>query len=680
MEMLNKWKGNARRLERIGLGISGKFFPVIPILPPEDEIGYTSEKKAIHLLAHKHPIIKDLDEKHQIVFITGVYAHELMHQLETDFQEFASALDKVAIPELFKTIVNIIEDPAIEYWAPHYFGGPLLKSLRYSIMHLYRDSNEIAVAVINGEKVQLDPITQFVNAVVQYGDGGLLKGKFASKEAENAFRKALPIIDQAIVEPSGKVRISLCLEVYRIVESFVDVEAYQKAKETLQDLLKELGKNIESIPANKSERNPIGDEKKDPIPGGQIDAKKFLRREQTAGKIGAEHNKDEQKKSFEKENDSINDPTSKKNGESDSSATEKETDTSTTNPNDSENEAPGGNPTDDCSGTGIDLEKENVIDYDSYELTEEDIKEIANGIDKVLKEELREREKENAYNAEKLPDFQSINNEYKGVRVLNRQISGKSNEELLSMYNDVISSLSGGINQLASQLKRIIQNDREDRDYRCSGRLNVNRYRGSRVTARVFDKHIEPRNVSNMAVLILVDCSGSMSTRNKCQKAQRTAIGLAEALSKVKIPFKVIGFHADQMGYHVVQDHFVNFRDSVLERAKLLNLTATGNNFDGYSIRYGSELLSKRPEEHKLMFVISDGQPACGFYTQNRPGVADTMRAVRCAQKKVHVIGLAIDANVNVLHTIYRNDFVVVKHADSLLNIIGKKIQKEMRK
>lgn len=625
MEMLNKWKGNARRLERIGLGVSGKFFPVIPILPPEDEIGYTSEKKAIHLLAYKHPIIKDLDEKHQIVFITGVYAHELMHQLETDFQEFASVLDKVAIPDLFKTVVNIIEDPAIEYWAPHYFGGSLLKSLRYSIMHMYQDSDEIAVAVINGKKVKLDPITQFVNAVVQYGDGGLLKGKFTSKEAETAFREALPIIDRAITEPSGKVRISLCLEVYRIIESFADVEAYQKAKEMLQDLLKKLGKIIESIPASESDRKPIGDEDKDPISDSQMDVKKLKRRKKT-----------EQMPSE-------------------------------------------GNPTDDCSGTGVDPENESVIDYDSYELTKEDIEEIVNSIDKVLKEESQEHEKENAYKAEQFPNFASIDSEYAGVRVLNRQICSNNNETLISMYNEVISTLSGGINRLSNQLRRIIQNDREDRDYRCSGRLNVNRYGGSRITARVFDKHIEPRNVSNMAVLILVDCSGSMAIRNKCQKAQRTAIGLAEALSKVKIPFKVIGFHADEMGYHVVQDHFVNFHDSVLERAKLLNLTAKSNNFDGYSIRYGSELLSKRPEEHKLMFVISDGQPACTFYSKDRPGVADTMRAVRYAQKKVHVIGLAIDANIDVLHTIYRNDFVVVKHADSLLNIIGEKIQKEMK-
>ena len=44
------------------------------------------------------------------------------------------------------------------------------------------------------------------------------------------------------------------------------------------------------------------------------------------------------------------------------------------------------------------------------------------------------------------------------------------------------------------------------------------------------------------------------------------------------------------------------------------------------------------------------------------------------------MIGLAIDANTEILHTIYKNDFVVVKQADSLLNIIGKKIQKEMKR
>ena len=78
------------------------------------------------------------------------------------------------------------------------------------------------------------------------------------------------------------------------------------------------------------------------------------------------------------------------------------------------------------------------------------------------------------------------------------------------------------------------------------------------------------------------------------------------------------------MGYHAIHEHFVNFHDSVAERAKLLNLFPRGNNFDGYAIRYGSELLHQRPEEHKLMFVISDGQPACCFYNGARPGVGFT--------------------------------------------------------
>lgn len=693
MKVSGKWRGNARRLERIGLGISGKFFPVIPILPPETEIGYTSEGKTIHLLAYPHPIVRDLDETHQTIFVSGVYAHELMHQLETDFQSWNQARQTAAIPKLFDIVMNVIEDPAIEYWAPHYFGGPLLKSLRYSVMHMYRDTDDFAVAEIDGVKKTLDPLAQFINACVQYGDGGLLKGKFASKEAEEAFRKALPIIDQAIMEPSGKKRIDLGMEVYRIVESFVDVEAYQKAEKMLSELLKELGKCIEPIPSGGSTGTPIGDESKEPIPADKTDAQKLQRRKTTARQLGAGQkgkgqnssgeNKDEksgnaagpQKAEDAKEGDNANaqkpgdmSPGKEKGGEGLNSSIN------------TENGIPGADPSDDCSGSGVDPDSESVIDYDTYELAPEDIETIEKSIGKALEEETREQKTESTYSAERFPDFASVNAEYSGVRVLNRQIACDDMEKLLTMYNQVVEPINGSIAHLASQLRRIIQNDREERDYRCSGRLNVNRYSGSRVTARVFDKHVEPRNVSDMAVLILVDCSGSMAARNKCEKARQTTIGLAEALSRVKIPFKVIGFRADQMGYHAIHEHFVNFHDSVAERAKLLNLFPRGNNFDGYAIRYGSELLHQRPEEHKLMFVISDGQPACCFYNGARPGVADTMRAVRYAQKKVHVIGLAIDANTEILHTIYKNDFVVVKQADSLLNIIGKKIQKEMKR
>lgn len=674
MNASNLWRGNARRLERIGIGISGKFFPVIPILPPETEIGYTSSQRTIHLVAYPHPIIKDLDEIHQIIFTSGVYAHELMHQLETDFKEHEDVRKTVKVPELFDRIFNVIEDPAIEYWAPHYFGGPLLKSLRYSIMHIYETSTkDFALAEFGDEKKPLGPLTQFINAVIQYGDGGLLKGKFESKEAEDAFRTALPIIDKAITEPSGKKRIALSLEVYHIVESFVDAEAYQQEKEMINNLLKQHGKSIQQMPADGS-MTSLGDTEKSPIKGDMANESKKRKREATARQYSKTAEKDDDNKPSENGDNG-------QTGKNDPSAsTSPEDDDSESDLPDLESDKYGGEPADDCSGPGIDPTGESVIDYDTYEFTAEDIEDLTENINEILQSESQDVKKAAIYSAEKFPDFAYINAEYPGVRVLNRNMACSDSANLIEKYAQRIIPMSAGINQLANQLKRVIHNDREDRDYRCSGRLNVNRYSGSRITARIFDKHIEPRNVSDIAVMILIDCSGSMLNNSKCEKAKLTAIGLAEALSKVNIPFKVIGFRADIGGYHVVHEHFVNFHNTVLERAKLLHLHANGNNFDGYSIRYGSELLSKRPEQHKLMFVISDGQPAAFFYNKSRPGVSDTMRAVRYAQKKVHVIGLAIDANIDVLHTIYRDNFLVVNQVNSLLNVIGQKIKKEMVK
>ena len=68
---------------------------IVDIPPAEKELGYTSQGNTIHL-ANDHEIIKDLDFEHKLIFIKGIFAHELMHQLNTNFKAFEKKANSIA--------------------------------------------------------------------------------------------------------------------------------------------------------------------------------------------------------------------------------------------------------------------------------------------------------------------------------------------------------------------------------------------------------------------------------------------------------------------------------------------------------------------------------------------------------------------------------------------------------
>ena len=142
-----------------------------------------------------------------------------------------------------------------------------------------------------------------------------------------------------------------------------------------------------------------------------------------------------------------------------------------------------------------------------------------------------------------------------------------------------------------------------------------------------------------MAAVILVDESGSMRG-SKSEVARNTAIILSEVFAGLHIPIKVVGFTEESNT--VKHYHYQSWKNTPTERYKLLNLSARAANFDGYSIRYAGELLSKCPEQHKLLIVISDGYPAASYYSSNEDGINDTRNAVQHASKKAKVLGILV--------------------------------------
>lgn len=605
-DMLSIWGAFKKDLVKTAYAISSRMFRIVDIDPREGKLGYTSEGCEIHL-AYEHPITKKLDFQHKYFFIKGVFAHELMHQLNTNFTEMIKVGSKLPRFEkrIFMDIFNIMEDTAIEYWASDFFGGYLLRALKYSIMYIFKN------AIPLGSNPRETPFTQFLNAYIQYGDGGTLVGDFTFPEAREYFYKALPYFDKTIKEPDGKKRVHYAYEVFELtrplwIEEVKNEEAFEAFMELRRSLFEGLGKTMDD-----SGGLPIA-----PCPEARDDESPSVK---------------------EKRRERIR------------QAEEK------------------------CSDSQED--EDDIIDKNEYTISDEDIENIKRDIANCKSEEAAEKEEVEA--AEKIEDFsKELNLHYKGITCNNIVVKGDT-AKLEPEYQRILEPMQGGINQLVNQLKRVFRNDTENKEYRSSGKINIKRLSAGRKTARVFDRKIGPKNKSYVAVELVVDISGSMGGK-RIKLAREAVIGLAEVFDKLKIPTKVLAFTADMGGYKAVHYHYLNWHNSRSERRKLLNLTAMNNNFDGYSIRYAGKELSRRPEEHKIMIVISDGAPACRYYNSFTQGISDTSNAIRETSKYTTVIGVAIGGDVETLYQMYGQNFIHIKNIDELFNQLGQKIRKEI--
>lgn len=756
------WASFARRLSGLGLGISGKYYTVKAIPAGDDSIGYTMSGNQI-FISNDNFILDKLDSvEERLAFMKGVFLHELMHQIETDFATWEKVRMSIKDPieqRIFHTIANVIEDPAIEWHARYYMRREALKNLEFTIGVTYKEA-----PLIDAGKES--PFSQFMNALIQYGDGGIIKGTLC-KEANTILCKTLPVVDKAIEEDNGAKRIYLSKEVFDIAKPLWEPEvANQKAmNKLLEEILKQYGKAIAASGGMRINKNDLKGE-------GTPDAlseKLSKRRNITFHKVSKEEMEELKKNSSDasgsldgdgdidvyycdddnnnnggNDGDGVPIPSASKqkseksssssgsngekssgdnDGSSESGKTRKDGKNSdkekgnSSSSDEGDNNSPS-NPSEDKSSNGskpngynpdeseyntpdspsngsssgndqrltnkdgfapgehVDAADENVLEDDDYQLSDDEMEALAAEIES-LEEEVEITQREAASIDGENLDIPLGIPKYDGCRCINYKDNTIPSESLVEQYNAIVANNASQIARLASQLKRIIMNEAEETSYRSSGKVSIKRLSDARLSSRVFSKRVDPSNKGDMAVFILVDNSGSMGT-HKIKQARNCAIALSEVFVQLKIPIKVMGF-SDGNGYDACHYHFVNWSKNLNERVKLLGMISRNSNFDGYAIRYATKTLLKRHEQNKMLIVISDGQPACRFYWGS-DGISDTSEAVREAKKNMTVVGVAIDADISVLHTMYGDGFVLANNLEEMFGTIGQKIKKEMKK
>lgn len=109
----------------------------------------------------------------------------------------------------------------------------------------------------------------------------------------------------------------------------------------------------------------------------------------------------------------------------------------------------------------------------------------------------------------------------------------------------------------------------------------------------------------DLVVDILMDASGSQ--RKRQSEVALQAYMISETLCNLNIPHRIMGY-CTFWDYTVLQ-RLHDYNDAREENRNIFRYTTTANNRDGLAIRAVGQTLLTRPEEQKILIVLSDGRP-----------------------------------------------------------------------
>lgn len=196
-----------------------------------------------------------------------------------------------------------------------------------------------------------------------------------------------------------------------------------------------------------------------------------------------------------------------------------------------------------------------------------------------------------------------------------------------------------------------------------------------------------PSDAPEMAIAVLVDQSGSMSFGDRIGFARKAATVAYEFATALGVPVCVTGhsmefYRKDRMNYDV----YTEFDDySGMDKYRLMNISADGDNRDGAALELACHHLMKRPEAVKIMIVISDGLPshqnASKIY-EGSPAEKDVKEIVRKYKKKgIEIICYGIGDGKETMMEMYGKDaFIDISDLQSLPNKMAKLIKKRIEK
>lgn len=238
--------------------------------------------------------------------------------------------------------------------------------------------------------------------------------------------------------------------------------------------------------------------------------------------------------------------------------------------------------------------------------------------------------------------------------------------EMVTQYNAIAGPLLAISKQLQKSLLRQLRD--QQRGGKQTGLLMGRRLDAHalfRSDGKVFTKNALPIQPPEMAVGLLLDESGSMCSQDRATYARASAIILYDFCQALRVPVMVYGHSTGGSGVELYSYSEFDAIDRE-DKYRLVDISARESNRDGAALRFVAERLSHRPEELKLLILVSDGQPAdTGYYgtaaEEDLRGIQQEYR-----RKGILFVAAAIGDDKENIERIYGDSFLDITDLNQL--------------
>ena len=265
----------------------------------------------------------------------------------------------------------------------------------------------------------------------------------------------------------------------------------------------------------------------------------------------------------------------------------------------------------------------------------------------------------------------------------------RSKSENLRVYGHYTRVAKRNIEVLADTLRRalVARSERETVKSEYGSIVPSRLWKLGRSHDKKLFERVLKKDSSEFVVHVLIDASGSQRSRQSLVALQGYII--SEALSSVQIPHRVMGF-CTFWDYTVMQ-RYRDYDDPKEANKRIFEFHASSNNRDGLAIRAAAASLRERPEENKVLIVLSDGRP--NDIIVNRPNsknpapyagdyaVRDTASEVRKVRAEgISVLGVFAgeEQDLQAERRIFGRDFAYIRNIMNFSGVEGLYLKRQL--
>lgn len=664
-----------------------------------------------------HPLITNIkgrENRYQIV--CGLFAHELGHVLYTDFlsgqthTNFLAAYRWYPIPPVFtqsadarrekefweyvKTdgknlavvqqiahhVSNILEDGYIENRMLNNFPGTLgcgLEEVRAVQFKEMPTVTQLIEREENGEMHICESILQLLLAYAKFGEIKYGDEPLSDKRIKIVFG-LLNDIDDAIKTRSGKNRLGIVnlilIRCWDYIKDYCELCKQRQAEAEEENMSTEISETVATmIGKTMSGGSTIGKGSSMPVPekDGEEEASATEKsRAATKSEAESEAEDEESKSAPQAESEEGNDGEEGSSAAAGQSGEEGSNGEGQESPSDvSENET-GRLPL--VQTTEVSVPEGGSVEQAEYkrEVYEKAASDIDRMLDKMAeKAACKEMENERLSELNEFAQNISYGNIHSGVNVRINRIT-EVDEVLVEQYQAICDPLLNISRQLKKNLVKQLEESR--RGGKQTGLLmgrKLDSHAIHRNDGKLFYKNVLPNETPELAVGLLLDESGSMGCSDRCTYARASAIILYDFCRSLNIPVTVYGHSTGNgsRGDTVELFSYAEF-DSIDndDRFRMMDIRARNNNRDGAPLRFVAEKLAMRPEEVKILILVSDGQPA--DYGYMGTAAEEDLRGIKkeYQRKGILFVAAAIGDDKQNIERIYGDSFMDITDLQQL--------------